>query len=118
MMHTRRLWGFVWAESIEDLCDILTSKVMTCCAAFKLEHGGRRFLFLNDAKSEDGAQEYAILRLDRNAWLQIESVTFSWCTKEKAVRIVTEILEGADVTEGRYLPNFERADRHRCALCA
>lgn len=42
--------------------------------------GVEPLFFLNDSFSEDGAQEYAVVRNGR----QIESITFSWCSRAEA----------------------------------
>lgn len=113
MINTRRLWGFTQAESIEELCRILTSRTMTCCTAFRFG----RFLFLNDATSEDGAQEYAVLRPEGSAWLQVESITFSWISQADAVQRLKEVMGGDEVPMGTWRPNIEPYDRHSCQLC-
>ena len=45
------------------------------------------YLFLNDATSGDGAQEYGAIKRLPDTWLQVESITFSWCTYESALAL-------------------------------
>ena len=85
----------------------------TLCTGFALEHGGERYLFLNDSFSEDGAQEYAVLRCGR----QVESVTFGWCTYERAIEIIRDILAGQVEDLGPTTPRLDHGDTH-CPLCA
>jgi hypothetical protein len=77
MMHSKRRWSVVRVSSAEDLARILTETTWCCCCGFELAG----YLFLNDATSADGAQEYAVVKrgADGEAWRQVESITFSWC---------------------------------------
>jgi hypothetical protein len=53
------------------------------------------YLFLNDATSADGAQEYAVIRpLPNGEYLQIESITFSWCRAQQALDYIRQVLAG------------------------
>lgn len=124
MMH-RRAYTVRRVESAEILAGLLTE--FTWCGCNGFEHAG--FLFLNDATSPDGAQEYGVVSIDddgRDAdtgagWVsgtQVESVTFSWCSEERALEIIEDIKEGR---WGIRLPvrvALEPEDRHRCPLCA
>ena len=109
MIHTSRLYAVSEVDSAEDLASKLTTMSWTLCTAFELEG----LLFANDAFSEDGAQEYAVVRGGR----QVDSVTFSWCTTERALAIIAELLSGAGEDLGSVELRLERRD-HRCPLCA
>lgn len=83
MMHASRPHTVTAiAESVTDsaiaaLADKLSRYSWTLCTGFRLGD----LLFLNDATSADGAQEYAVLRATPNAdgtHTQIESITCSW----------------------------------------
>jgi len=73
--------------------------------------------------NEDGAGEYAVIkRLEDGTFLQVESITFSWCTTEKALEHIHKCLAGEfDVADyARPLRvNVESGKVHgRCHLCA
>lgn len=80
--------------SADDLARRLADTTWTCCSAFEL--GG--YLWLNDATSADGAQEFAVIKkagpLGR-PW-QVESITFSWCDFDTALRYIQQTLRGGD----------------------
>jgi hypothetical protein len=84
MMHTRRRWSIAEVGSAEELANLLTAHTWTLCAAFLV--AGTPYVFLNDATSEDGAQEYGALKVTgEGRFVQVESITFSWCTEERAL---------------------------------
>ncbi|RUL84360.1 hypothetical protein [Tautonia sociabilis] len=118
MMHERRIWSVTTIESAEELARKLTESTWTLCTAF--EHRGH--LFLNDATSEDSAQEYAVVkRLGDGTFLQVESITFGWCSFDRALGYVLHATGGRD-DGGDFAthvnPRLETADQHRrCPLC-
>jgi len=117
MFHSKRTWGPPRkVDSPEELAELLTEHTWTLCSTF--EHGG--YLYLNDATSEDGAGEFAVLkRLPDGSFLQVESITFSWCTQEKALQYIQEASAGKFDSEGRPVrPRIDAAIDHRCDLCA
>lgn len=87
MMHARR-WRLSAAESAGALARMLAQQTWTLCSAFCVA-GREEYIFLNDATSEDGAGEFAALKL----------------LPEDCVRPVR--------------PVIETPERHgRCRLCA
>jgi hypothetical protein len=119
MMHKRRRWMITRAKTPEQLARDLTEQTWTLCTGFELEG----YLFLNDSTSEDGAQEYAIvLSLPDGTYVQIESITFGWCSFHKALANIEHITAGtADRSEFRHAvaPRLDTPDVHgRCPLCA
>lgn len=119
MLHKKRTWCLSSATSAEELAEKLTEHTWTGCTAFAL--GG--YLFLNDATSGDGAQEYAVLRQEAHGrWFQIESITFSWCSTERALELIREVLAGKyDQADYRreVSPRLETPAEHgRCGHCA
>ena len=122
MMHDTRRWSVGPAASAEDLAEKLTQHTWTLCTGFYVA-GHPEYLFLNDATSEDGAAEMAVVKggLYATKRHQIESITFSWCTYETALDYVRRILAGEmDATDfARPVQlRLERADQHsRCHLC-
>lgn len=116
MFHSERTWGPPRkVATAEELAELLTERTWCLCSAF--EHAG--YLYLNDAISEDGAQEYAVLRRTPPGFRQIESITFSWCSTPRALEIIGEIAAGKYDTEGHDVsPQFDLAIDHCCDLCA
>ena len=84
MMHSRR-WCVGAVRDAEELAHKLTESTWTLCTGFQLGE----YVFLNDSTSEDGAQEYAVVkRLSATQWVQLESIIFGWCTLERALNHV------------------------------
>ncbi len=94
MMHSDRIWCVVPASSAEELARNLTEGTWTCCSAFEL--GG--YLWLNDSTCPDGAQEYAVLKRvgPQGRPIQVESITFSWCSFADALEYIQRTLRGED----------------------
>lgn len=117
MLHRKRIWSFTPAESAEWLAEQLTECSWCCCNGFSL--GG--YLFVNDATCEDGAQEYGVLRKLDDHYVQIESLTFSWMTPERALDLIRRVLAG-EFDDDRYdvvdAQRIKPAEEHgRCHLC-
>lgn len=87
-MNKSRRWAVKKVDSPEELAKLLTEMVWTPCTGFQLGN----YLFLNDSFSPDGAQEYGII--DLKTGLQVESITFSWCSVEKARKYIEDVLAG------------------------
>lgn len=95
MMHTRRRWSLSEVPDSKALAKMLSSYTYSCCTAFVVvDHP--EYLFLNDATSPSGAQEYAVVRggLGAPYHVQVESITFDWCTTPRAYRYIEETLRG------------------------
>jgi hypothetical protein len=91
MLH-RRTWSLSTVETAEELAEKLTEMTWCGCSAFQVR--GTPYLYLNDSSSADGAQEYAVLKPDGDDFVQVESITFSWCTSEKALEYIRRISAG------------------------
>ncbi len=116
MIHTKRVYQF--AEEVTDIASLaesLTEQTWTLCTAFKLvtSPDAPPLFFLNDSFSEDGAQEYAVIRNGR----QIESITFSWCSQTQAYNTIDSLVQGDGEDYGAVEPRLEPADTHLCVLC-
>ncbi len=113
-MHDQRVWSVADAKDAETLAHDL-KHTWTLCTGFRL--GG--YLFLNDSTSEDAIQEYAVVR-ERDL-VQIESITFGWCSPEKALEYVRDAIAGK-FDDGKYgridKRQIESPARHSCGLCA
>ncbi len=121
MMHAKRRWCVTDAETPEELARKLVDTTWTLCAAFRIAE----YYFLNDSTSEDGAQEYAVLKQMPDGWFfQVGSITFGWCTAERALRHVRQALAGEfdQVTfhqDQEETPRFQASEIHGCChLCA
>ena len=118
MLHKRGYWSVTPVSNPEELATKLTEHTWTLCTGFSL--GG--YLFLNDSTSEDGAQEYAVVKpLRDGGFVQVESITFGWCTKGRAFELIRKTLRGeydAEAAFGRVKPNLEPPEGHRCPYCA
>ena len=116
MIHTNRVYQLVDDVSdIATLAETLTQHTWTRCTAFELRTSpdAAPLLFLNDSFSEDGAQEYAVVREGR----QIESVTFSWCSRAEACDTIAWLARGGGGDYGPVTVHLEPAATHRCPLC-
>lgn len=117
MLHSKRVWSVSPAESAEWLAERLTQHTWCGCNGFAL--GG--YLFVNDATCADGAQEYGVLLRRDHQYEQIESLTFSWMTPDRALDLIRRVLAGEfdneryDVVNAR---RIETAEEHGgCHLC-
>lgn len=120
MFHANRVWCVTPVVSAEDLAEKLTTVTWSCCTAFEL--GG--YLWLNDATSPDGGQEYAVVKRDGpdGRPLQVESITFSWCDFAEAMEYIQRTLRGGDDANGFARPVSPRlqtrVEHGRCCHCA
>ena len=125
MMHKQRVWQVGEGWTLDELVTKLTEYTWCGCNGFKTPGGT---LWLNDCTSGDGAQEYGVIRRIRDQWLQVESITVSWCDAAK----LRGYIETADA--GRWdsladeypippIPDRsiqtpeEHVQRGRCGLC-
>jgi hypothetical protein len=120
MLHKRRVWSVAKVESPEDLAEKLTQHTWCCCNAFELQG----YVFANDATSADGAQEYAVVMPVSHEidFMQIESITFSWCSREKALELIGKVVAGefdSDRYDRVHRRHFQTPAEHgRCGHCA
>lgn len=108
MIHDRRVHAT--APATLDRLVELSVRTWCCCAGFTWE----TLTLLNDAFSEDGAQEYGVIRNGR----QIDSVTCSWMKPAELRAYLIDVnANGTDVDLGPYTPPaVPHGDR--CRLCA
>ena len=120
MMHHDRRWVVSPVASAEQLAQKLTEMTWTCCTAFAIGE----YLWLNDATCPDGAAEYAVVKrvVSTGRPIQIESITFSWCDYDEALRHIQRTLRGEDDANdfaSEVSPKLETPAEHgRCAHCA
>jgi hypothetical protein len=120
-MHKNRTWCVEPATTPEALASNLATRSWCCCAGFEIG----QYVFLNDATSEDGAQEYAVLKKptkEGELYVQIESVTASWINEERLLEFICRTLAGENDQVDWAIPvspRIESAEQHeRCHLCA
>lgn len=122
-MHNRRRWCVSAVATAEELAEKLTQHTWTLCTGFFVQ-SQPRYLFLNDATHEDGAGEFGVVAGGMDGpHVQIESITFSWCSIDEALDHIRKTLAG-DYDTSSFAHSLELAgrleppDRHRCHLCA
>lgn len=142
MMHQHRSHMVFDVASVEDLAEKLTQRTWCGCSGFRLPVESWdsplgpivALLFLSDATSGDGAQEYAVILEPQNYGLtegrildlkdpgahQVESVTFSWMTEAAALETLRQYAKGERLCEPWPTPiHIQRPEVHgRCGLCA
>jgi hypothetical protein len=89
MIHAHRRFHLVEVESVGQLVEDFKQYTWTLCTGFSFQG----LLFLNDSFSEDGAQEYAVVRGER----QIESLTVSGMPRAELRNTIEALLEGSEV---------------------
>jgi len=117
MIFTKRKWAVARVNGPEELAEKLVNYTWTLCTGFRLGE----YIFLNDSTSENGAQEYAVLKSNGE---QVESITFSWCSYDEALQYIREVVQskydcqawnsGIDVQEQLQTPEGHGT----CAYCA
>jgi hypothetical protein len=91
MMHQKRSYSIAPVTTPEELAEKLTQHIWSGCVGFSLSG----YLFLNDSTSPDGAQEFAVLKDNRHELpVQVESITFGWCSEEKALDYIKRTIAG------------------------
>lgn len=104
MIHDTRRFVITDVETIAALAELLTEHTWTRCTGFRLGE----LLFLNDSFSEDGAQEYAVVRSGR----QVESITVSWQSRAEAHNTIESLLSGDGIDLGPLEPIIDDPDTH------
>jgi hypothetical protein len=86
--HQKRVWVVTEERSAPELAAALAHRIWTTCTGFR--HAG--YLFLNDATSENGAQEYAVVK--EATGQQVESLTVSWMEYPQVLAHITAATAG------------------------
>jgi hypothetical protein len=110
VIHRNRTFTVADVSSAEEVAQKVTEQSWTLCTGFRLCD----LLFLNDSFSEDGAQEYAVIRDDR----QVETITFSWTSPARALELIEWLIDGGTSDMGPFSPQIDDSPHHRCPLCA
>ena len=118
MLHRNRIWTIADVTDAETLAAHLKEFTWCGCNGFRLGD----YVFVNDATSPDGAQEYAVLKPQGADYVQIESLTFSWMSRDQALDIIRRVAAGEfddvsyEMIDGRRLQT--PAEHGRCGHCA
>ena len=122
-MHSRRRFCVSPVATAEELARMLTERTWTLCSGFYIV-GNENYLFLNDSTCEDGAGEFSVVQggLGAERHVQLESITFSWCTFDRGLAFIRDALAGGmdqnDFAQPVML-RLETPEQHqRCHLCA
>ncbi len=86
MFHKDRVHTIKQVGDIDSLAYDLTQVSWAVCDGF--EYKG--YLFLNDSTNSNEAQKYAIFK--KGYSLQIESLTFGWCTINQARKYIENFI--------------------------
>ena len=118
MLHSQRIWLITPVADPDWFADQLCNRNSVGCQAFALDG----YVFANDSTCGDGAQEYAVLRTgSEDEFIQIESITFSWCSFAKAREFIACISRGQfDSNHYGVIPRSRfqtRAEHDHCPLC-
>lgn len=112
MIHTHRTFCITAVPDLASLVDKLTTHTWTTCTGFAWQN----LLLLNDSLSENGAQEYTVIRETHD----IENLTVSWMTTEDLTATLTKLSTCPDPrTYGPLTNILETPAQHRhCRACA
>ena len=119
MFHEKRLWRIAPVLTAELLAAMLTQQTWTKCSAFRLGN----LVFFNDSTGPDGAQEYAVCQESVNeetggtSYIMIESITFSWCSEEMALKDIKDLQEKGGILSKTVVPRIDKQADHRCTGC-
>ena len=113
MIHNDRIFGVEQISNIESLAHILFHYTWANCAGYLLE----RYLFLNDSFSPDGAQEYAVFRFSDDQFIQIESITVSWCHSAELLEALLSRAMQSQMCMKLQQLHLEDAATHQCPYC-
>jgi hypothetical protein len=75
------------------------------------------YLFLNDSFSPDGAQEYGVFKISNKQFIQIESITVSWCSSELSLEAILSESLKSQLLMKPYQLKIENTENHRCHHC-
>ena len=118
MWHKQRKFVVADVASAEELLDKFKGEVGTWCLCNGWRCQG--CLWLNDSLSENGAQEYAVVR--EADMTQVESVTVSWMSREELGQFLRSLASQENPLILEVVTNtIESGEEHRrsrCPLCA
>lgn len=118
MMHRNRQWSVANVASHEELVEKLSEHDWCSCNAFRTPGGT---VWANDS-TPAGIQEYAVLRVIDGRLRQVESITVSWCSRERLLNYIRLADSGAyDAAAFAAVRDeqLEEAHKHQpCVLCS
>jgi hypothetical protein len=113
VIHANRIFGVEQISNIETLAHLLFHYTWANCAGYQLG----QYLFLNDSFGPDGAQEYAVFRISDDQFVQIESITVSWCYSEPLLEAILSRAMKSQLFLKSYRLKIEDAATHHCHYC-
>lgn len=126
---TDRVYSLWRGLSEREAAEKLVGSTFVLCLGFALERDGVELLVLNDATSEDGAAEWAMILVDAR-WetetlgTQIETITFGWIDDvEEALGHIDACFEIAAAKRERpmnrrvLVQTTPEGEDHECELC-
>jgi hypothetical protein len=125
MVHKTRVYQALLA-TVDEAVTQLHDGQFTLCCAFEVAAHDKLFYIVNDAFSEDGAQEYAVLWALHDAGncrvevVEVESITVSWVkSAERLLELFEEAMQGTARYGKPFMLSVSHPDAHgRCHLCA
>ena len=118
MWHKQRRFVVADVANYQELLDKFKGEVGTWCLCNGFRCQG--YLWLNDSLSENGAQEYAVVR--EADLTQVESVTVSWMSRAELAEFMRLFVSDGLVLELGVVTNrIDTVEEHRkarCPLCA
>src|ERR1019366_256654 len=102
MMHHKRTHYAGSVPSARDLAEKLTTRTWCLCTGFHVE-GHPDYLVLNDSTNEDAAAEFGIIKRTAKGFIQLESITFSWCSFDQALKYIEMALAGQLDAQGYHV---------------
>ena len=119
MIHKDRTFNIKTCSADEMIADFQHTRSWTLCSGWRVGDT----LYLNDSFSEDGAQEYAVIRVMPDSAIQFDSVTFGWMTPERIAAYIHETwncdLESPTWKDGWRAPVIVNEEHGKtCPLCA
>ena len=115
MIHTDRVFNIKTCSADEMIADFGHTRSWTLCSGWRVGDT----LYLNDAFSEDGAQEYAVIRVGGDSAIQFDSVTFGWMEADRIAAYIRETWN-CDAQDYSWRVTVHVNDGHgqTCPLCA
>ena len=119
MLHTNRTYAVQTVPTLAELADRITRADWCLCQGFEAaDRPG--LLVLNDSRSPDALQEYAVVRrTGMGEVLQLDSLTVSWMKTEDVLPTLEDRYGWPDrrALFGPLAVTLENAEGHTCRHC-
>ncbi len=116
MNHPNRVFSITEVPDLKILAIQMFHDSLSICSGYQLDE----FLFLNDSFSEDGKQEFAVLKINDGELIQIETITFlNWSFSYRLLELALTAAMDSKLNMGSYNElRLEDISEHHCDLCA